>query len=392
MKDYQAKVETISKLLLERASVYPVRDINYERLIAELQVFAEDLLADVDLNEIEYEQNLISAAVELIEHPVFICGSMKSGTTLLCRLLDSHPDLLAVPADLYFYRLINRWDKTQFKEVVIYWIQRLVNPSGLEPFWFFGKQEETFKVFISYLDYFINRLGKNPMYSAVMTFYILNALLSSAWTPKKYWIEKTPHNEVDAQKIAKLFPNAKFIHILRDPLSNIVSLKKLDMYMNWKGSALDHARVIRKLFGSAKSNVEVLGENRYLIVKYEDLVKDPSAIMHRISGFLNISFNEILLTPTENGLPAVSNSMFPQERVKGKISDLGQNKRYLKDLTQDELRDIVTTLYSDALEAGYQWDLKEIVQFKKMRPSYLFYDFVEFIGGIFTKLRSAKKP
>src|SRR5438128_164057 len=36
--------------------------------------------------------------------PVFVCGPARSGTTLLMRLLDSHPDLAVLPGETYFYQ------------------------------------------------------------------------------------------------------------------------------------------------------------------------------------------------------------------------------------------------------------------------------------------------
>lgn len=386
MKNYHEKIETISKLLQERAAVFPIRDSAFKKLSIELQTFADDLLADTDFGNIEYNPILIENAVSLSDSPIFICGSMKSGTTLLCHLLDSHPDLLVMPADLSYLGHWRKWDKSNFNDFASYWINKIVNPTGQEPFWFFGQKEETFKIFISYLHYFIRHTNKSAIDCVVMTFCVVDAILSDP-SPKRYWVEKTPENEVNAQRLNQMFPKAKFIHILRDPLDNIVSLKKLDTYRGWKGSALDHARVIRNLFRLAKTNLETLGDERYLILKYEELTRDPSAVMHRICAFLDIPFVQFLLTPTERGKPAVSNSMFPGERVKGKISDRGQNDRYLKNLTQQELRDIVTTLFTEALDAGYQWDSKGISQYKKTGASFLFHQIAEFIDSFLLKLR-----
>lgn len=385
MKNYQEKVKTISKLLQERAAVFPIRDSFFDRLAVEVQAFAEDLLADTDFN-IEYNNALIDNAMSLSDSPVFICGSMKSGTTLLCHLLDSHPDLMVMPADLSYLGHLSKWDKSNFKGFASFWIHKIINPTGQEPFWFFGRKEETFKTFISYLNYFFGHSNKGAIDCLIMTFYVVNALFSDK-SPKRFWVEKTPENEVNAQRLSQMFPKAKFIHILRDPLNNIVSLRKLDEYRGWRGSALDHARVIKKLFGMAQKNLETLGDKRYLILKYEELIRDPSAVMHKICVFLDIQFDQVLLTPTERGKPAVSNSMFPNERVQGEISDRGKNNRYLENLTQQELRDIVTTLYTEALGAGYQWDSNDISQYKKTGASYLLHQIVEFIDNFLLKVQ-----
>lgn len=385
MEDYLEKIEAISKLLQERTSVFPVRDSSYERLSAGLKSFAEELIANTDFDNFKHDSHLIANALKLSDTPVFICGSMKSGTTLLAHLLDSHPDLLVMPGDSNFLGLIAEWDRSQFKEIASYWIHRIINPTGQEPFWFFGREEKTFKLFLVYLDYFLRNSEKDVFVCVVMSFYVVHALLSNS-SSKRYWVEKTPHNELHVQRLNQLFPKAKFIHVLREPLNNIASLKKLDFYREWKGSALDHARVINKLFKSAQVNFENLGDGKYLILKYEDLTKDPSSVMKRICAFLDISFDQILLTPTENGQPAVSNSMFHVDRVQGEILNRERNDRYLKELTKKELQDVVTTLYSEALKAGYRWDAKEISQYRKTGFSYFLHLVAEILKRISQKI------
>ena len=384
MNNYQEKVEIISKLLQERAAVFPVRDSSYERLSSELQTFADGLLAEIDFENYKYDAGLIENAMRFSDSPVFICGPMKSGTTLLGHLLDSHPDLQVMPGDSHFINQLNYWDRQKFKEIASYWVHRIINPTGQEPFWFFGSNEDAFKIFLAYLNYFLRNSDKEIFVCVVMSFHIVHTLLSDP-SPKKYWVEKTPHNELHAQKLSQLFPKAKFIHILRDPLNNIVSLKKLDAYLGETASAFDYARVVKKLFKYARKNLEQLGNERYLVIRYEELTRDPSAVMNRICVFLDIPYTESLLTPTENGKPAVSNSMFQKDRVKGKILNREQSDRSLREYTKEELQDVVTTLYSEAIKAGYPWDVKEISQYKKTGFSYFFHLAAEILKNISPK-------
>src|SRR5271156_6389735 len=43
--------------------------------------------------------NVLANVLRWLERPVFICGHHRSGTTLLQRLLDSHPQLVVVPGE-----------------------------------------------------------------------------------------------------------------------------------------------------------------------------------------------------------------------------------------------------------------------------------------------------
>lgn len=384
MDNYSEKVENISKLLQERTAVFPVRDESFERLNSGIQSFAKYLIADIDFDNYKHDASVVADAIKLADSPVFICGSMKSGTTLIAHLLDAHPDLLVMPGDSHFMNQMNNWQRGQFNEIASYWIHRIINPTGQEPFWFFDKSEEPFNIFLAYLWYFLKNTEKDVFVCVVMSFQAVNSIYYGL-PARKYWVEKTPHNELYTQKLVQIFPQAKFIHILRNPLENIASLRKLDDYRGWQSSALSHARDIKTLFRAAQKNLEALGNESYLVVKYEELTSNPLGFLNKICMFLDISFEQTLLTPTENGKPAVSNSMFQSDRVKGRILNRGQNKRYLKELSQKELKNIVTELYSDALAAGYPWDDKDISQYRKTGLSYFFHFAKETLKGMLIK-------
>jgi hypothetical protein len=380
---YQEKIKNISELLIARSAVYPVRDNSFTQLNEEIENFSSYLLADIDFENFNCDRNIVKNAEEITNSPIFICGSMKSGTTLLTHLLDNHPDLLVMPGDSHFINQSNLWNRKQFSEIASHWIQRIINPTGQEPFWFFGKDKETFQFFLQYLYYFLSNSKNDIFVCVVMSFYAVNAKLSGV-TEKKYWVEKTPHNELNAQNLNKKFPKAKFIHVLRDPLNNIVSLKKLYQLRGWKSTSLLHAQTIKNLFRAAKKNQEGLGNDKYLIVSYEHLTADPNNIMNKICSFLDIPFCETLLTPTENGQAAKSNSMFLNDRVTGTILNRGDGRRYINQLSHEELQDIVTTLYVDAIKAGYDWNIPEIECYRKTGLSYGIHKVKEFWKKIFT--------
>ena len=52
----------------------------------------------------------------------------------------------------------------------------------------------------------------------------------------------------------------------------------------------------------ARSNVSLIGEERYIVVRYEDLTTDPENYMKQIASFINIPFNKKLLKPTIFGV------------------------------------------------------------------------------------------
>ncbi len=361
---YESKIIEISDLLKKRAAVYPVRDEVFVQLCKAIEGFTESLLKTMSFERFQPEKGLLSETERFAEHPIFICGSMKSGTTLLCQLLDNHPNLLVMPWDSHYTKHIKKWKRTQFPDISAYWLHTLINPSGKEPFWFLGKERTVFETFLQYLHYFLTHTQRDIFVCGVLAIYAANRnRLRSHHI--KYWVEKTPHNELKAPMLHARFPHSIFIHILRDPLTNIPSLMRLSRIRNWGRTPGKYAHSIKKLFRAARYNQKVIGKNKYHIIRYEDLVSKPKQTLTGICEILNIPFDETLLVPTENGRPGISNSMYIESRVEGQILDQSRNERYKKELSEEELKDIVAILYPDAITLGYDWNRDDIVRYKR---------------------------
>ena len=124
----------------------------------------------------------------------------------------------------------------------------------------------------------------------------------------KVWFEKTTSTEIYALDLIKMFPNAKFIHLIRDPRDNWASLKsgwdkKYHQY-NDEQNRLLQSLIERGKLGLefAKHNQEILGSDCYKVVKFEDLTNDPENIMKDLAEFSGIEYSEDLLYPTRLGI------------------------------------------------------------------------------------------
>jgi len=80
---------------------------------------------------------------------------MKSGTTLILNLLDNHTDIFALPGDSHFASSFDQWKNDDYSTIMDYWIHRLINPTGKEPFWFLGPDLSSLETFSKYLYYFL---------------------------------------------------------------------------------------------------------------------------------------------------------------------------------------------------------------------------------------------
>jgi hypothetical protein len=108
---------------------------------------------------------------------------------------------------------------------------------------------------------------------------------------KRRWIEKSPANTEHIDLLAGMFPQARFLHIIRDGRDAAQSFHRrwgfdpVHTVWRWKKTVA----VGRKQGGS-------LGPKRYMELRYEDLTQDPSQHMQQVCRFVGVPFEESVLS------------------------------------------------------------------------------------------------
>jgi hypothetical protein len=350
--EYEERVSRLDSLLKAREADYPVRNQSYEIMLRGCEAFALRLLEERRGLKFTPDPSQIHAGRDLAPHPIFIAGAMKSGTTLLTQLLDGHSDLIVMPGDSHYAQNRENWNRERFEALALHWLRRIITPSGKEPFWYLGRNRDSMDRFLNYLEFYLGQDGLDAFQAVVLA---MHAGLRPEPPFAKAWVEKTPENECFALELGELYPNARFIHILRDPLENLASLKRLREYRGKDFRVRMQAKALMKLFRLAESNRKTLGPARYLVIQYGQLVHDTESVMREIAHFLGIQFDEGLLTPTENGRPGIANSMYAESRVRGQVLNQAGNRRYLKAFSQEELQKIVSIARDPAGRFGFHW-------------------------------------
>jgi hypothetical protein len=348
----------LNSILEERDRLFPRRnEENTSLMRSEFRALTGALIGDRNIDW-GPDKTLVRWSEAVAERPIFICGAMKSGTTLLLELLDYHSKVIAMPGDSHMVKWIDEHRGLAREKLVdglqVHWIGRFVNPTGQKPLWIIGKTKVPYLAFLSYLDYWLDRLPeseRNGFLSAVLAYYCSN--------PKRpdrpmVWIEKTPGNEMKVDRILEFFGLARFIHIVRDPLDNIVSLKRLHELRGWTWNVKKVAKSVQKSLDAGLANQKRLGRQRYLLLRYEDLVRGPELEMVKVADFLRIEMGPVLLRPTVNGYPATSNSVFEKSHSVGKILKRDSNERGNM-LTNCEKMVCGALLYRTAIRMGYSW-------------------------------------
>jgi protein-tyrosine sulfotransferase len=134
---------------------------------------------------------------------------------------------------------------------------------------------------------------------------------------RKYILEKTPLQEEFAVDLYCEFPNAKFIHIIRNPYSHAVTLRKRiqkrgGRWPNYQERVTDPLKMTTYYMERNKKLIK-----NYLVLKYEDLISQPQRTMSQVCAFLNIEFDDVLLTPTILGNNWKGNSMYDNSGFSG---------------------------------------------------------------------------
>lgn len=233
---------------------------------------------------------------------VFVVGCPRSGTTLLQRMLNHHPQL-AVTNDTHFIpRALKQPDADVSTPLTPALIDRVV---GYHRFPRLGVDEATARALAD----------RAPTYSEFVSLLYDNVAAQSS---KPFAGEKTPDYVRYLPLLHRLFPGVKSLHIIRD--GRDVALSLLDWATPTKGpgrfplwqkeplavSALWWEYQVRS---GLVAGVE-LGPDRYSALRYEDLVDEPELVLRRVSDFLALPFEEAMLgyhvgrTRTESGLSA----------------------------------------------------------------------------------------
>ena len=280
-----------------------------------------DALGPTPLSPEEIERGLALAA-----RPVFVCGAHRSGTSLVRNRLDGHPALAVLPSEGTFYtnleaRLAGRSPREQAAEMGQEWLRRFVNPSSQPPFWLLGRSSAEGSPYVE----FARRLGAWWSVPDGRRLWPLVAV-ALAWAGRgdlagvERWVEKTPTNEHHLARLWGEFPQAKVIHVIRRPEDALASHKAL-MGGRWRpGRAV--AAIYRDLGRSLRIAVAQTPSDRYLLLRYEDLVGQAEETSRRLAEFLDIAPLLSLEQPTVAGRPVQANTSFAGDRERPALTRL----------------------------------------------------------------------
>jgi hypothetical protein len=213
--------------------------------------------------------------------PFFVVAAARSGTTLLRVMLDRHP-MLAVPGEGHFiphlWSTRERYGRSGVVERPEVWLDDLARHPSFR-FWDLPIAEVRAELGGR------ERLGFAEAVDAAYRAY-------ARAHGKPRWADKTPDYIDHLPLLAGLFPNARFVHMLRD--GRDVALSTIDL-KRFHRHAATCAHFWSRQVGGAMREGEALGPDRYLELRYEDLIDDPERELRRLCAFGDLPFDEALL-------------------------------------------------------------------------------------------------
>lgn len=119
----------------------------------------------------------------------------------------------------------------------------------------------------------------------------------SAEAPKNRWIDGTPENSHVVLALRLMYPNAKFIFILRDPREVARSLAHFESIGGGTYSEQESYNLWIHLVRSCALAERAFGSSVVLRVRYEDIKENPADVVRRCLEFVGEPFCEACLNP-----------------------------------------------------------------------------------------------
>lgn len=216
----------------------------------------------------------------------FILGNPRSGTTLLRLMLNNHSEI-GVPPECgmiqWWYEKYKYWPSSKMTDIEFaldILSSRRIND------WQICRETV------------ITAISKASNYGEVFTeIYKIVTHKNIVGDKNNYYI-----NHIETLK--SIYPNAKYVHIVRDGRDvacSYLKLKELDANLINKPNLPTEIKEIAKQWVSNNLQVKSkLDKEKYITVLYEDLIKHPSEELTKISSFLNVNFEVQMLEYYKN--------------------------------------------------------------------------------------------
>ena len=239
-----------------------------------------------------------------IHKPIFIVGCGRSGTTIFYEIMAWHKDLAWISNYSNWYYSIFPYAAGL---CVLYrsdFVKRLTGRRFPKPREGHRVWDWCHPVFESPNDPPLDESDVTPKSSFRVRKMVIDHIRYSG---KKRFINKNTRNSRRIRYLNAIFPDAKFIHIIRDGRAVVASLNKFrEKLTPWILKENENLRLeddadrnveIAALLWMAETNKilndkEDLHPSQYCEIKYEDLMRSPVATMKGVCRFCELNWSD----------------------------------------------------------------------------------------------------
>ena len=251
-------------------------------------------------------------------------------------MLDQHPNIVIPPEAVFIMLLYSKYSKNNFnrKKILSFyesiWIEKWLERWNLD-------KEQLKKDFLL--------LNNNASFSDLCKIIYRNYAKSNK--VNNYYIigDKNPQYSLFIDKLISLFPEAKFVYIIRDYRDNILSFKKVRFDLKFT-TALAY-RWVR--YNKDILKMKLKYPEKFISVQYEHLLKNPKKELEKICNFLEINYSSNMLEYYKN-----QNIFMPDfhKNLKKPVMKKNSNK-WKKKMDKDDIKKADRICYKLAKEFGY---------------------------------------
>jgi hypothetical protein len=270
-----------------------------------------------------------------ITRPIFIVGGSRSGTIVLLTAMGRHAKILSTPSEDPFITDIGGM------------VHSLEFCSEVERQYY----QDTLRVSQTYI---YDRLRRLALESAMGRHYGLKQLIKLTLVGKvnplgkRYWCTKTFPGKNVAQGLKRLYPQARFIWILRNGVNVVYSRGKFPAFRD-----LPFEEHCRHWADTIDRFSYLLDMPEAVVVHQEELVDDPDSVFRRIFNKFDIDYHS---GPTQYALTHHVHPLGDESTTKGVDikKTLSERRPAYEGWTQEQRR-VFKDICGEAMQlAGYE--------------------------------------
>lgn len=214
---------------------------------------------------------------------LFILGRGRSGTTLLATMLNRHAQISTPPEALFIMTLYAKYRNAAWDRGTIIAFQKDLLREVKLSRW--SMDHDALMADLLSLE------GSSSSYADYCTAVHRQYAKQQGKSESVIIGNKNPGLSMFAEVLVNCFPNAKFIHIIRDYRDNIESFRVVRFDLNNISALAFRWKAYVELVDSVASRYP----DRFITVRFEDLVSDPGTELKRICAFLKVGYTDAML-------------------------------------------------------------------------------------------------